>query len=231
MESVQYFINIYDLLYQQVCTNCFTICTVPANVLFREIQSQTQVLALYWHQNISKQQVKGQPGPNDGLKNLLLLKVKILSTLVISLSPKSKSSVFNNARKSLSFKKLGRNIIHTSQLVSFQNSLPLAIVLQGEKTLTTWAKQMEKVFSCQSIAYFTTKESQWFCTMRRRKIAKEQHLILQHKTTTDDCWCKTCKNATLLLAAVKLNLIKLGKIELATALSKDSKELMNSCTR
>ena len=39
------------------------------------------------------------------------MKVKILSTLVKSLSPRGKSSVFNNARKSLSFKKQGRKTI------------------------------------------------------------------------------------------------------------------------
>ena len=62
--------------------------------------------------------------------------------------------------------------------------------------------------------------------------AKEQHLILQHKTPSDDCQFQTCKNATLLLAAVKLKLTKLGKTELATALLKDPIELMNSsvCT-
>ena len=49
-------------------------------------------------------------------------------------------------------------------------------------------------------------------------IAKERHLILQHKTPSDDCRCETCENATLLLSAVKLNLTKLGKTELAAAL-------------
>ena len=68
------------------------------------------------------------------------LKVKILSTLVKSLSPRSKSYVFKNARKSLRFKKQGRKTVDTSQLVSFWNSLPLAIVFQGEKTLSSWAK-------------------------------------------------------------------------------------------
>ena len=69
-----------------------------------------------------------------------LLKVKILSNLVKSLSPRSKSSVFNNARKSFSVKKLGRKTIDISQLVSFWNSLPLAIVLQGENTLSAWGE-------------------------------------------------------------------------------------------
>ena len=63
-------------------------------------------------------------------------------------------------------------------------------------------------------------------------IAKERHLILQHKTPSDDCRCETCENATLLLSAVKLNLTKLGKTELAAALLEDPIELMNSsvCT-
>ena len=63
-------------------------------------------------------------------------------------------------------------------------------------------------------------------------IAKERHLILQHKTPSDDCRCETCENATLLLSAVKLNLTKLEKAELAAALLEDPIELMNSsvCT-
>ena len=63
-------------------------------------------------------------------------------------------------------------------------------------------------------------------------IAKERHLILQHKTPSDDCRCETCENATLLLSAVKLNLTKLGKTELAAAMLEDPIELMNSsvCT-
>ena len=53
-------------------------------------------------------------------------------------------------------------------------------------------------------------------------IEKKQHLILEHKNSSDDCRCETCENATLLLlAAVKLNLTKLGKTELAPALSKE----------
>ena len=47
------------------------------------------------------------------------LKVKILSNLVKSLSLKSKSSVFNNARKSFSFKKQERKTIDTPQPVFF----------------------------------------------------------------------------------------------------------------
>ena len=60
-------------------------------------------------------------------------------------------------------------------------------------------------------------------------IAKEQHLILQHETPSDDCRCETWKNAKLLLSAAKLNL---GQTELATALLEDPIELMNSsvCT-
>ena len=60
---------------------------------------------------------------------------------------------------------------------------------------------------------------------------KEGHLIFQHKTSNDDWQCETCENATLLLSAVKLNLTKLGKTQLATALLEDPIELMNCvCT-
>ena len=59
-------------------------------------------------------------------------------------------------------------------------------------------------------------------------ISKERHLILQHKNPSDDCQCETCENATLLIAAVKLNLKKLGRTELATTLSEDPIELMDS---
>ena len=58
--------------------------------------------------------------------------------------------------------------------------------------------------------------------------AKEQHLILQNKTPSDDCQCETCENATLLLSAVKSNLTKLGKTGLVTVLPEDPIELMNS---
>ena len=95
------------------------------------------------------------------------LKVKILSTLVKSLSSRSKSSIFDSARKSFSFKKQGGKTVDTSQLVSFWKSLQLALVLQGvKKTLSAWAEQMKKVFSSESMTYFTTYESQWLCAMR-----------------------------------------------------------------
>ena len=69
------------------------------------------------------------------------LKVKILSTLVKSLSSRSKSSIFDSARKSFSFKKQGGKTVDTSQLVSFWKSLQLALVLQGvKKTLSAWAE-------------------------------------------------------------------------------------------
>ena len=47
------------------------------------------------------------------------------------------------------------------------------------------------------------------------------------ETPSDDCWCETHKNDTLLLAAVKLTLRKLGKTEFATALFEHPIELMN----
>ena len=109
---------------------------------------------------------KGKIRAKQSLPKSASLKVTILSTLVKSISPRSKSSVFNNARKLLSFKKQERKTIDTSQLVSFWNSLLLAIVLWGEKILSTCANQMERVFSSQSITYFTTQEGQTHCTMR-----------------------------------------------------------------
>ena len=67
---------------------------------------------------------------------------------------------------------------------------------------------------------------------RHSTIAKEWHLILKNKTPSGDCQCETCENATLLLSAVKLNLTKLGKTGLATALPEDPLEQTNSsvCT-
>ena len=92
------------------------------------------------HKLVYKVIGKGIARAKQSLPKSTPLKVKILSTLVKSLSPRSKSYVFKNARKSLRFKKQGRKTIDTSQLVSLWNSLPLAIVFQGEKTLSSWAK-------------------------------------------------------------------------------------------
>ena len=62
------------------------------------------------------------------------------------------------------------------------------------------------------------KSSIWFCSTKLQVMISDLF--------------QTCKNATLLLAAVKLKLTKLGKTELATALLKDPIELLNSsvCT-
>ena len=47
------------------------------------------------------------------------------------------------------------------------------------------------------------------------------------ETPIDDCWCETRKFATVQLAALKLNLRKLGKTELAAALFEHPIQLMN----
>ena len=49
----------------------------------------------------------------------------------------------------------------------------------------------------------------------------------EHKTPSNYYYCDTYEHATMLLSAVKLNLTKLGKKELATAFSKDPIELIN----
>ena len=49
----------------------------------------------------------------------------------------------------------------------------------------------------------------------------------EHKTPSNYYYCDTYEHATMLLSAVKLNLTKLGKTELATAFSKDPIELIN----
>ena len=194
----------------------------------------------------TRKQAKGKriARAKQSLPKSTLLKVKVLSTLVKNLSPKSKSSVFNNARKSLSFKKQGRKTTDTSQLVSFLEQPSISHCVPGRKDTVYMGKVDGKsvfkrkhylLYNIRELVALYNEEHQEVETtyyQMHSTIAKEQHLILELKTPNDDCRCETCENATLLLSAVKLNLTKLGKTELATALLEGPIELMNSsvCT-
>ena len=125
------------------------------------------------------------------------LKVKVISTLVKSLPPKSKSSVFNNARKSLSFKKQGRKTIDTSQLVSFLEQPSISYCAPGQKDTVYKGKVDGKgVFKPQHYLLYNIRELVALYNEHQEvettyyqmhsTIAKERHLILQHKTPSDD---------------------------------------------
>ena len=152
------------------------------------------------------------------------MKVKILSTLVNSLSPKSNSCVFNNARKSLSFKKQGRETIDTSQLVSFLEQPSISYCAPKAKDIVYMGKLDGKsvfkpmhclLYNIRELVALYNEEHQDVETgyyQMYSTIAKEQHLILQHKTLCDDFQCEIWENITLLLSITcKVESNKIGK--------------------
>ena len=120
----------------------------------------------------------------------------------------------NNARKSLSFKKQGRKTIDTSQLVSFMKQPSISYCAPGWKDTKSVFKPKHYLFynirelvasyneEHQEVetTYFKCipllqKSNIWFCSIKLQLMIADVRL----------------ENATLLLAAVKLNLTKLGK--------------------
>ena len=133
--SVQYLRNVgaISMGFHKLLYNMYRVCKLSVQKDSESDLSNSIPLASTRNQAIGKRIARAK----RSLLKSTLLKVKILSTLVRSLSPKSKSPVFNNAKKSLSFKNQGRQQTLPSQF-PFWKSLPLAIVLQGERALHSW---------------------------------------------------------------------------------------------
>jgi len=163
------------------------------------------------------------------------LKVKVISALVGSLTPKSKNSVYRRGRKKLNLEKPGpkRNPDVYKAILDFlyqpdityctPNRDDAVYCGKDENGNSQYKSRRYLLYSILEIVALFNEENEEKVTYHkvREVINNEKEIIFQGDTPDDDCRCETCENAQLLLDAVKSKLRHSEKGNLAAELPDD----------